>query len=60
MELYIYSVDKFDYIKEVEAQTIRVNKLLKTLKLGDGSNVVLPKTKADKIPLPKRKFWLGN
>ncbi|HEV8513239.1 MAG TPA: hypothetical protein VGQ59_08170 [Cyclobacteriaceae bacterium] len=53
-------MDKFDYIKEVEAQTVRVNKLLKTLKLGDGSNVELPKTKTDKIPLPRRKFWLGN
>jgi hypothetical protein len=60
MEVYNYSVDKFDYIKEVEAQTVRVNKLLKTLKLGDGSNVELPKTKTDKIPLPRRKFWLGN
>jgi hypothetical protein len=53
-------MNTFDYIKEVEAQTKRVNKLLRTLKLGDGSNVELPKTKADKIPLPKRKFWLGN
>lgn len=51
-------MEKFDYLKEVEAQTIRVNKHLKTLKLGDGSNVELPKTKADKIPLPRRKFWL--
>jgi hypothetical protein len=50
-------MNTFDYIKETEAQTKRVNRLLKALKLGDGSKVVLPKTPNDPHPHPRKGYY---
>jgi hypothetical protein len=50
-------MDMQEYIQQSEAATIRVNKFLKTITLGDGSKVLLPKTPNDPHPLPRKDYY---
>lgn len=50
-------MNTLEYIKMAEAQEKRVNKFLKTLNLGDGSKVILPKTPSDPHPVPRKSYF---
>ena len=45
------------YIQTEEEIEKSVNRFLKTLVLGDGSKVILPKTPNDPHPLPRRDYY---